>query len=382
MTARVDVLIPAYNAAETIESAIESIRRQTLSDIRIHIVNDGSTDGTAACLAEMAAADPRIVVHTKTNGGIVDALNHGLQYCAAEFVARHDADDLADPTRLAVQCAYLKSHPGVVAVGAAVRHIGPDGASLGTVGRLPPPELADSWVLPAREPYLIHPFLTVRREALIAIGGYRHVHHAEDSDLYWRLRDLGGLHNLPDILGSYRIHPSSISGASIVNGRIQAISSQLAAISARRRSANKSDLNFSKMSLGDLQALQDIAPMVDLAVADLDSEERRWLEIAVAAKLLELAAYRPYEIESADCDFIGRAVRQPFDHRTIASRTNLRRQRAGTAARLARKGRLGDALKLIGPSQYAAFAIRYLARSILPSSMLTALREKGAAPVK
>jgi glycosyltransferase involved in cell wall biosynthesis len=382
MTVSVDVLIPAYNAAETIHSAIESIQRQTLFDIRIHVVDDGSTDGTAACLANMASTDARIVIHTKANGGIVDALNHGLEYCTAEFVARHDADDLADPTRLAVQCAYLKLHTDIVAVGAAVRHIGPGGESLGTVGRLPPPELADPWALPAREPYLIHPFLTVRREALSAIGGYRHVHHAEDSDLYWRLRDLGCLHNLHEILGSYRIHPASISGASILNGRVQAISSQLAAVSARRRSANLPDLKFGMASLENLATAQDIVCMVNTAAEQLDNEERRWFEIAVAAKLLELAAYRPYEIEPADCDFIGRAVRHPFDARTIGSRKNLRRQRTGTAARLARKGRLGDALKLLDISQYPAFAVRYLARSILPPSMIAALRGKGAAPVK
>jgi glycosyltransferase involved in cell wall biosynthesis len=382
VTVRVDVLIPAYNAAETIGSAVESMQRQTLSDIRIHVVDDGSTDGTGARLAAMAAADGRIVVHTKANGGIVDALNYGLDHCTAEFVARHDADDLADPTRLAVQCAYLESHPDVVAVGAAVRHIGPHGESLGTVGRLPAPELADPWSLPAREPYLIHPFLTVRREALIAIGGYRHVHHAEDSDLYWRLRDRGGLHNLPEILGCYRIHPASISGASIVNGRIQAVSSQLAAISTRRRSASKPDFAFKKMALDELSAARDIAPMVALVEADLDMGERPWFETAVAAKLLELAAYRPYELEPADCDFLGRAMRHPFDDRTIGSRVNVRRQRTGTAARLASNGRFRDAFKLLEPSQYPAFALRYLARSVLPASMLSALRSEGAAPVK
>jgi GT2 family glycosyltransferase len=380
--AQVDVLIPAYNAADTIESAVASIQRQTLSDIRIHVVDDGSTDETGAILATLVAADPRLVVHTKSNGGIVDALNHGLQRCTAEFVARHDADDLADPTRLSVQIEYLTSHPDVVAVGAAVRHIGPDGQSLGTVGRLPPPELADAWALPAREPYLIHPFVTVRREALVAIGGYRHVHHAEDSDLYWRLRDRGKLHNLLEILGSYRIHPSSISGASIVNGRIQAISSQLAAISARRRSVSRADLAFSKMSLDDLKAAQGVAAMVELAAADLDDEEREWFEMAVAAKLLELAAYRPYELEPADCDFAGGAARHPLDARTIGSRENLQRQRTGTAARLASKGRFDDAIKLLSPSQYPAFAVRYLARSFLPPSIMAALRGKGAAPVK
>ncbi len=58
----VDVLIPVFNAAKTIREAVESIQAQTFQDIRIVVVDDGSTDGTTSILAEMAQADPRIEV--------------------------------------------------------------------------------------------------------------------------------------------------------------------------------------------------------------------------------------------------------------------------------------------------------------------------------
>src|ERR1700754_2149317 len=137
--ASVDVLIPVYNGVRYVRCAVESMQMQTVSDIRIHIVDDGSTDGTAEVLAEMAAQDPRLRIHSKPNGGIVDALNTGLGFCTAEFVARHDADAIAYPDRLERQIAYLRANPDCVAVSSATRHIDQEGKPLGTVGRVRPP---------------------------------------------------------------------------------------------------------------------------------------------------------------------------------------------------------------------------------------------------
>ena len=172
-TPLVDVLIPAYNAAATIESAVDSIRGQTLDDLLIHVVDDGSTDETPAILARIAAQDPRVRVHSRANGGIVEALNFGLGFCRAEFLARHDADDLAWPDRLQVQVDYLRTHPDVVAVGAKARHIDASGTPTGTVADLGSPDLCDPDHLPSREPYIIHPLLTLRRAALERAGACR-----------------------------------------------------------------------------------------------------------------------------------------------------------------------------------------------------------------
>src|SRR5262249_62262769 len=107
----VDILLPVFNGAVTITEAIESLQRQTFTNFRIIVVDDGSTDQTPEVLAALAARDSRITVLTKSNGGIVDALNAGLRLCQAEFVARQDADGVSDPSRLAVELDYLRSHP-------------------------------------------------------------------------------------------------------------------------------------------------------------------------------------------------------------------------------------------------------------------------------
>jgi hypothetical protein len=86
----------------------------------------------------------------------------------------------------------------------------------------------------------------VRRASVVGLGGYRYVYHSEDTDLYWRLLDHGQLHNLDSILGDYRMHSGSISGSSIVNGRIMSLGSQLAALSARRRRSRLPDSVFPK----------------------------------------------------------------------------------------------------------------------------------------
>jgi glycosyltransferase involved in cell wall biosynthesis len=168
----VDVLIPVFNSASTIDQAIDSIRAQTLRDIRIIIVDDGSTDGTASILANHARADGRINVITKANSGIVDSLNEGLRHCAAEFIARFDADDVAYPHRLAAQVQYLRANPDCVAAGCHVGHIDGNGDPIeGLYQPGIPKGVAER--APAREPYIVHSFLLARASATAAIGGYR-----------------------------------------------------------------------------------------------------------------------------------------------------------------------------------------------------------------
>ncbi len=374
---QVDVLIPAYNAQSTIREAVETIQHQTLGDLRIFIVNDGSTDATASILADMAANDDRIVVLSKPNGGIVDALNDGLAICDAEFIARHDADDIAYPERLAVQISYLREHPEVAAVGAAVRHIDGEGRPLGSIARLRSPDEADCRAIPAREPYIIHPFLTVRRSAIVAVGGYRYASHAEDSDLYWRLTEHFRIVNLPDLLGEYRIHDDSISGSSIMNGRIQAIGSQLAAVSAQRRRQEQPDLVFAKNGLSALKGIGRLDAMLQMVTADFTADEQKWMEEAVAAKLLELTAYRPYEPDAEDCAFIGQIARRGFSHLQAPNRAQNSRMISGCAARVAANSRLNDAMRMVPPALYPSFAVRYAARMMMPERLRRSLRNNA-----
>jgi len=303
----IDVLLPVFNGASTIEESILSVLAQSEKRIRVLVVDDGSTDGTDEILAAIAALDPRVVVIRKKNGGIVEALNLGLSHVTAPYVARQDADDISFADRFSIQMELLNREPGIVAVSGSCTHIDQAGHLTGSHYETWDPDLADYTSFPSREPYLLHPFLMVRRDAIRAIGGYRYVLHAEDTDMYWRLRSLGKLVNLEEPLGNMRVHDGSISNASVANGRIMSVMSQLAAISARRRDQGRPDLEFLRESLAVYKAAGSLEEMISIAGQQLDGEELRYLRAAASVDLLTLASDRAYELEVEDCRFI-RAV--------------------------------------------------------------------------
>jgi glycosyltransferase involved in cell wall biosynthesis len=373
--ALVDVLIPVFNVATTIAASIASIRAQTILDLRIIVVDDGSTDDTADILRALAAADDRITVITQKNAGIVDALNAGLESCTAEFVARHDGDDLADSDRFERQIAYLRAHPDCMAVSGAVRLINGAGQPLGQVVHLGSTTLADLHSYPQREPYLMHPFLMARRAAIVAVGKYRHVFHAEDTDLYWRLQEIGGLTNMPDVLGTYRLHAASITGYGPLNGRISALNSQLAGISALRRRCGREDLAFPREALAAYRLAGSLRAIIELGCRSLDPEEARKLRVSTCAKLLELASYRPYELDAADCDCIRDILVPALDWMPQASRSICIRMISGTAARLLAAGRLRSAWHLVPPRYLGHVLARLVFRAVATRAVRWQVRE-------
>ena len=354
----VDVLMPAYNAAATVREAIESLRAQTLGDIRIIVVDDGSTDATPAILAELATQEPRLHVVTKANDGIVEARNTALQHADAEFVACLDSDDIAFPDRLERTLAHLKAHPDCVAVGGAVAHMDEHGAPLSGLQQSGPPAAADPAKAPALEPYIVQSTLMARRAHVEAAGGYRHVPNSEDSDLFWRLQERGALVNLPEALGKYRVHTASIS-STLHNGRIMALGSQLGALSALRRRAGRADIAFPRALHEALKKAPTLDAMMEIASAGLESGETQHLRIATACKLMELARYRPFEPDRADCAFIRAALAfapalTPRNQKEVAWYVTV------TAARLMRKGMLGEAFTLTPPQHYAMAGARMM----------------------
>lgn len=97
----VSILIPAYNTEETILDALDSAQAQTVRDIEILVIDDGSTDGTVDLVRRRAAADARIHLHCRSqNGGPSAARNAGLKVATGEWIALLDADDTISPERL------------------------------------------------------------------------------------------------------------------------------------------------------------------------------------------------------------------------------------------------------------------------------------------
>jgi glycosyltransferase involved in cell wall biosynthesis len=132
--ARVSVIIPTYDAACWLPESLDSILAQTEPPDEILVVDDGSTDDTPAVLARYAR---RIRVVDGAHGGMAAARNLGLAHATGDWIAFHDADDVALPDRLAVLRGFLAAHPDVDAVFA-------DGARLDAPdARLVPRPLAE-----------------------------------------------------------------------------------------------------------------------------------------------------------------------------------------------------------------------------------------------
>lgn len=114
----VSAVVPAYNAAGTVRATVESILAQTVPHLEVIVVDDGSTDATAASVE--AIADPRVRLVRQANAGVAAARNTGIGEARGSYVALLDADDLWLPHKLARQLAHLDRRPdlGVVAGGA------------------------------------------------------------------------------------------------------------------------------------------------------------------------------------------------------------------------------------------------------------------------
>ena len=278
-------------------------------------------------------------------------------------MARHDADDIAFPNRLGAQLDYMRSNAECVAVSSNAYIINDDGVRSGVVTDHGSVDSADPSFLPPREPYLMHPFLMIRRRALEDVGRYRHVFHAEDADLYWRVQRYGKLVNIVDALGEYRIHPNSVTSKSILNGRVNAINSQLAAISELRRRSGTLDIEFKKSAIDSYHSAGSLARMVQIGSADLTSDERADLEVGASLKLLEMALYRPYRLEVSDCAFIKRAVTQA-SHRSRESMRYAASLHLYMCALLLRRGQFSCLVSLATPDMYPKLVLHFLKSKI------------------
>ncbi|MDF3073578.1 MAG: glycosyl transferase family 2 [Alphaproteobacteria bacterium] len=103
----VSVIIPAFNAADTIDATLRSVRAQTHRQLEILVVDDGSNDNTAAIVEAHARLDGRIRLLRQQNAGVAAARNWGISEAKGEFVAPIDADDLWRPTKIEKELALL-----------------------------------------------------------------------------------------------------------------------------------------------------------------------------------------------------------------------------------------------------------------------------------
>lgn len=213
----ISILMPARDAAATLEEALGSLAAQTEGDWELIVVDDGSRDATPSILAAWAGRDGRLRVIRHAEGrGIVAALGTALEAARGEIVARMDADDIALPERLARQRAALLADDRLAVVGCRVRYFPEEAVGQGArryeawLNDLVTPEehARDLFI----ECPLAHPTFMMRRAALDAVGGYRGCGWPEDYDLLLRFWRHGfGIAKAPELLLLWRESPGRAS---------------------------------------------------------------------------------------------------------------------------------------------------------------------------
>jgi GT2 family glycosyltransferase len=206
----VTVLLPARNAESTVARAVESLLAGTLGDIRVLAVDDGSTDGTREVLQGLADRDTRVEVLDGGGRGLVAALHLALSRATSPYVARMDADDESLPRRLEVSVEALEEDSHLAGVGTGVelfRDDQPVSPSLQAYTAWMNGLTTAETLFRARfiESPLCHPSVCLRREALVASGGWEDGDFPEDYALWLKLLHAGhGLRNLPEVLLRWR----------------------------------------------------------------------------------------------------------------------------------------------------------------------------------
>jgi glycosyltransferase involved in cell wall biosynthesis len=234
----ISVVLPVKNGGAHISRAVKSVMAQTFQDFELLVIDDGSTDATRGVVSGLQASDPRIRLLRNPGAGLVDALNYGVSVSSGVLIARLDADDVCLPERFQRQRDYLAAHPGVAVVGSQVSFIDEQGGLTGKTTALPEsPGAIDRALL--QYCCLRHPTIMMRRDAFLAVGGYRRQFPAaEDFDLWLRVAERFRLANLPEALLLYRLHPAQVSEQAAWTQRS---SRNLALLSARERRQGRED---------------------------------------------------------------------------------------------------------------------------------------------
>lgn len=208
-TPLVSVVLPVHDGARYLAAAIQSILDQTYRHFELIVIDDGSTDDSAALAASFA--DPRIVlVRNERNLGLARTLNRGLDLARGELVARMDADDIAAPARLERQVQRMRDDPGLAVLGTDITYIDPADRPLGRPRDLPCGATWVGWRL-LRGTCLYHPTVMLRRAALGAERYAEGYTHAEDYELWLRLARTQRLDNLGECLLQHRRYQQSVS---------------------------------------------------------------------------------------------------------------------------------------------------------------------------
>ena len=212
----VSVILPCYNAAETVEETLQSLEEQTLIDFEVIAVDDGSTDDTGRILDAWRKKVARFKIISQAHSGVIAASNTAMFASVSPYIARLDADDRAHPHRLEKQVAFLHANSDLALAGSLVKAF-PEGevgegfkVYIDWLNTLVTDEQIKREIFV--ESPLPNPSVMFRREWLLKMGGYEERGFPEDYDLYLRMYLAGAkFAKVTEVLHEWREHPKRVT---------------------------------------------------------------------------------------------------------------------------------------------------------------------------
>ena len=223
-TPAVTVVIAAYNSAQYISQALDSVKAQTFTDYEVIVVNDGSDDREK--LERILESHPLAIIYvSKNNGGVSSARNAAIRIARGEFYAQLDADDQWTPDYLEFQLKVLADNPDVALVypNATIINDANDGGV--EFMKVTPSEGEVNFVSLVRQECTVMTCVTARMSAIKKAGMFDEgLHRCEDFDLWVRIvKNVGRITYHRRVLALYRRHAGSLS-----SDRVPMVHSQLA----------------------------------------------------------------------------------------------------------------------------------------------------------
>jgi glycosyltransferase involved in cell wall biosynthesis len=231
VTARISALIGTYNNAPTLRRAIDSVLGQSVDDLELIVVDDGSTDATPEVVA--AVDDGRVRHLSLDHVGISGSLNAGLAEASAPVVAIQDADDWSEPERFERQLAVLDADPEVAVVGCRMREVDERGAVLAPRTSFAAGDVRDALM---RFNPIPNSCAAFRRQAVLELGGYdpRYL-YAMDYDLWLRVAERHAVVTVGETLATRQMSALNVAARKERAQIRESIEIRLRAL-ARRRS--------------------------------------------------------------------------------------------------------------------------------------------------
>jgi glycosyltransferase involved in cell wall biosynthesis len=205
---KVTVLMAVYNAEKYLKLAIDSILLQTFKNFEFLIINDASTDSSLALIESYDDHRIRLITNSE-NLGLVKTLNRGLKLAEGEYIARMDADDICDLTRLQKQIDFFEKNPDHVLLGASYILIDQDGKE--KYRKIKPlSNIQVRWISLFRT-VIDHPVAMFSSSLAKQLTYNENYKTTQDYDLWLRMMQHGKAAVLKEPLLSYRMHSENVS---------------------------------------------------------------------------------------------------------------------------------------------------------------------------